>query len=103
MKFEKTINSSQVLGEMKISYPELLSLELHKESGNLAGVLYVEFSNSGKNWVRNPDADISFVGADTTILMEIADAPSQFARFGIDYISGSSKVEGFGYSKGDSE
>ena len=103
MNVEKQVSADTILGEMNLQDPQLLSFELHKENGNLAGSLYVEYSNSGLNWVRDPAADIVFVAGDTTLLLEVVDTPSAKARFGIDNVTGSSKVKCFGYAKGAEE
>lgn len=103
MKGEKLINSSQVLGTVDLKDPQLVSMQIHKKNGNLVGILYVEFSNDGVNFIRNPDADTAFVALDTDVMLEIVDTCAAVARFGIDVTSGSSDVQYNAFTKGDEE
>lgn len=100
------ITASGVIGQMNLEGTTFLSIQINKLDGNLAGTLYIEFANDdGENpeYVRYTDADTPFVGADTKIMLEIVDCCAQKARLGIDVLSGSSHINGFGYLKGDSE
>lgn len=103
MKGIKTINSSQLLGKVDLKYPQLVSMQIRKKDGNLVGVLYVEFSNDGENFIRNTSANTSFGALDTDVLLEVVDVCTAAVRFGIDVTSGSSTVEYNAYAKGDDE